>query len=141
MEPQKKMMKTSCLGYIENPLIVELVSGSFGDDEQSLRIFKYFLANKSADVEPPLDTLDQSDPLWAARDGHFSVVKWLHPHKYNTNRMCDFAALGGKMDILRWLRENGYEWGPNTCAQAARKGNLECLMWARQNGCYWDVAT
>ena len=47
MEPQKKPTKTSCLGYFENPVIVELVSGSFGDDKQSLRIFKTFLAGET----------------------------------------------------------------------------------------------
>jgi len=49
------MTMQSCLGYFENPVIVELVSGSFGDDEQSLRIFKTFLAGETPeDPENPL---------------------------------------------------------------------------------------
>ncbi len=40
MVPQKKKMRTmtSCLRYFENPLIIKLISDSFGDDKQSLRM-------------------------------------------------------------------------------------------------------
>lgn len=70
MEPANKK---SCLNYLEMPLIVELVSSSFGDDEQSLRIFKYFLANQTADVETPFQTFSswtrRKTPLWRLATG------------------------------------------------------------------------
>ena len=33
------------------------------------------------------------------------------------------------------MRENGCDWGTNTCEAAAVNGHLSCLQWARENGC------
>ena len=52
--------------------------------------------------------------------------------------MSVIAAKEGNMDILKWLKENGYNWEPGTCAAAAREGHLEALKWLRENGCEWD---
>ncbi len=49
-----------------------------------------------------------------------------------------FAASGGHLEVLKWMRENGCEWNYATCLNAARAGHLHVLQWARANGCEWD---
>ena len=160
MEPQKKMMKTSCLGYFENPVIVELVSGSFGDDEQSLRIFKTFLAGETPeDPENPMPFAKRypfmkrlADPPLAALKGRFSVVKWLVPLVDVIK--CEYLGHEGHqdhLDILRWLGENGCSLNGHLdedkevcmrmCEKAAEGGHLEILQWLHGVGCPWDIRT
>ena len=38
----------------------------------------------------------------------------------------------GHLEILKWARENGCEWGVLTCAYAAEGGHLEVLVGARR---------
>ena len=143
MDPQKKMtnVTTSCLHYFEDPLIVELISGSFGDDEQSLRIFKTFLAKKedttgffSFEKILPLMIKDTDPPL-AALKGRFSVVEWLFLYldidedKEVCMKMCEKAAEGGHMEILQWLHGVGCPSDVSTSTAAARHGNMQCLQW------------
>ena len=40
---------------------------------------------------------------------------------------CAFAALGGQMEVLVWLRETNCPWDWRTCGAAARGGHLEVL--------------
>ena len=54
---------------------------------------------------------------------------------------CAFAAYGGHLETLKWLRENGCRWNEWTCAYAAKGGHLELLKWARANDCPWDEST
>jgi hypothetical protein len=49
--------------------------------------------------------------------------------------------LGGQLEVLEWLRENGCPWNESTCAYAAWDGHLELLQWARANGCPWNGST
>jgi hypothetical protein len=42
--------------------------------------------------------------------------------------------VGGKLEALKWLRENGCPWDWYTRANAAWKGHVEVLRWARDNG-------
>jgi len=36
------------------------------------------------------------------------------------------------------LKENGFAWNEATCAGAAIGGHLELLKWLREQGCPWD---
>ena len=51
------------------------------------------------------------------------------------------AALGGKLEVVQWLRGEGCEWDEETCISAALMGQLEVLQWLRAEGCPWDAAT
>jgi len=55
--------------------------------------------------------------------------------------LCQFAALGGHLDVLQWAREENFHWGDSTCARAAEGGHLHVLQWAREHGCPWDLLT
>ena len=48
---------------------------------------------------------------------------------------CESAALFGRLDCLRYVHENGYEWDADTCECAAEKGHLDCLRYAEENRC------
>ncbi|SOB74041.1 ankyrin repeat [Cedratvirus lausannensis] len=76
-----------------------------------------------------------------AKYGHWEILKWVKDRGYLSERFCSNAALGGRLDILQWLRANGCDWDVWVCADAALGGHLEVLKWARANGCPWDTWT
>ena len=55
--------------------------------------------------------------------------------------LCQSAAKGGQLDLLKWARARGYPWCEKTCHAAAENGHLEVLQWARAHGCPWDERT
>ena len=53
--------------------------------------------------------------------------------------MCESAALGGHLDVLKWARENGCPWmSGHICTRAAQHGRLHVLKWAHAQGCRLD---
>ena len=52
----------------------------------------------------------------------------------------DWAASGGHLETVQWLRAEGCAWGVSTCAEAAR-GQLQTLQWLRAEGCPWNTFT
>ncbi len=75
----------------------------------------------------------------AAHGGLLAVLKWTRENGYlQSANICSLAALGGHLEVLIWARENGCDWGLDTCAWAAGGGHLAVLRWARANGCPWD---
>src|SRR5207248_7653027 len=59
-------------------------------------------------------------------------------YKNFNNIICEWAAFGGNLEVLKWARANGCDWSSRTCMRAAQNGHLEVLKWARANGCKWD---
>jgi hypothetical protein len=79
---------------------------------------------------------------YAARGGQLEVLKWLREDDCPWDKYtCSAAADGGHLEILQWARENGCPWNEWTCAYAAEGGHLETLKWLRENGCPWDEWT
>ncbi len=52
-----------------------------------------------------------------------------------------FHIFAAHLEILKWARENGCDWGTDTCSSAAAGGHFEIIKWARENGCDWDSST
>ena len=83
----------------------------------------------------------------AALHGHLSVLKhWKDPELIGQKiifdeQTCAFAAYGGCLEVLIWLRENNCPWGEYTCSNAAREGHLDVLKYAHKKGCPWDKRT
>ena len=78
----------------------------------------------------------------AARHGSLDILKWERARGCDWGwRTCALAAKGGHLEVLRWARANGCDWNWATCAWAAGAGHLEVLKWARANGCDWDALT
>ena len=151
LSSEKMESKKSCLKYFDDPDIAELVSERLvGDFDR--RLFQAFLRDPLGTSD--LKTFDTmrwwEDPVAAAREGRFGVVKWLfksiraEPVAGDPDalgRLCAAAASGGHIEILGWLRDNGCPWTRWACTTAAAGGRLEVMKWLRQNGCPWDSDT
>jgi len=44
-----------------------------------------------------------------------------------SKKVCEFAAVCGHLDCLRYAHENGCPWNEDTCDRAALNGHLDCL--------------
>ena len=78
----------------------------------------------------------------AAEHGHKRIIEWgLANRLYAGPNVCAYAAMSGRLDMLRWLRVKGCPWDESTCSLAARSGHLEVLCWAHDNGCPWNAET
>ena len=78
----------------------------------------------------------------AAYHGYVDVLESDMPEEkklrlMNVRTVC-FAALGGRLEVLKWLRSEGCPWDESACAGAAQGGHLETLQWLRSEGCPWD---
>ena len=82
------------------------------------------------------------DAVLAAILGCLTVLQNLLQRGHlDKTRVCQWAAWGGHLEMLKWTRENDCPWNEDTCAAAAEGGHLEVLMWARENDCPWDEDT
>ena len=84
----------------------------------------------------------------AALHGHLKEVlkKWKDPKPIRQKilfgvQTCASAALGGCLELLMWLRDNGCPWNASTCSNAALGGHLEVLKYAHEKGCKWNALT
>ena len=79
--------------------------------------------------------------LMAARCGHLRILRWMlrAGRLPLTADLCESAASGRRLDVLRWLRRIGCPWDERTCLAAARRGELCMLLWARASGCPLSV--
>jgi len=48
-----------------------------------------------------------------------------------------YAARGGQLHVLEWLRKKSEPWPLDVLLEAASFGQLHVLKWARENGCPW----
>ena len=78
----------------------------------------------------------------AAEGGQLEILKWAMAEGSTTNQWtCSAAAFGGHLEVLQWVKAGGCYWDEDTCAAAAEGGHLEVLKWARAQGCPWDGRT
>mmetsp|Transcript_29972 Transcript_29972/g.91768 ORF Transcript_29972/g.91768 Transcript_29972/m.91768 type:complete len:428 (-) Transcript_29972:405-1688(-) len=75
----------------------------------------------------------------AAGGGHRAALQWLLDRGFRCDATtCAFAALRGRLEILRFLREEkGVSWDETTCESAARGGHVSVLAYAHAEGCPW----
>lgn len=73
---------------------------------------------------------------WAARRGHFGVIKWLHANRKKGcwPRVMNLAAKHGRLDMVKWLHENRTEGcTARAMDMAAASGHLEVVKWLHEN--------
>jgi len=98
-----------------------------------------------------LDAFEDPDGLdWgelcascAVCGGQLTVLKWLREEKgieWEWGRDLDRAISDGRLDIVKYLREQGAEWYERSCYDAALYGHLDLLRWMRDGGAVWDAA-
>ena len=84
---------------------------------------------------------DERTCMFAAHGGHLEVLKWLRakgcPWDEETSNE---VACEGHLEVLQWMRAQDlpYPWTSDVCYYAAHYGHLEVLRWARSQGCPWD---
>ena len=84
---------------------------------------------------------DKTTCSWAARGGHLDLVKWLRVKGCPWGTwVSSAAARGGQLEVLQWIRgqDPPCPWSPDVCYAAAQKGHLDVLRWARSQGCPWN---
>ena len=79
----------------------------------------------------------------AARYEQAELVKWLCREGgfKMDERVMWWAAGSGNLELVQWIRGEGYPWDKWTCHWAVRRGHEEVLRWARANGCPWTADT
>ena len=84
---------------------------------------------------------DEDTCGWAAQGGHLEVMKWLRAKgcPWNEETSID-AAFGGHLEVLQWMRAQDppCPWNSDVCLDAAEQGHLDVLRWVRSQGCPWD---
>ena len=68
---------------------------------------------------------------------HIRCTDWSLRSVKMVSTTCVFAARNGRLEVLKWCRQNECPWFKWTCAgsEAALHGHLEIIQWCRQNGC------
>eukprot|EP00594_Rhizosolenia_setigera_P017294 CAMPEP_0178966784 /NCGR_PEP_ID=MMETSP0789-20121207/17128_1 /TAXON_ID=3005 /ORGANISM="Rhizosolenia setigera, Strain CCMP 1694" /LENGTH=166 /DNA_ID=CAMNT_0020652115 /DNA_START=278 /DNA_END=778 /DNA_ORIENTATION=- len=76
----------------------------------------------------------------AARHAHLHINQWLREEKglELNGRLYAYVIQGGKIHVMKWLREQEVDWDISTFIYAAEEGNLEVLQWLHDEGCPWD---
>ena len=79
----------------------------------------------------------------AAQYGHMVLAQWLIQEQgfAMDERVIQWAASSGNLELVKWLRGEGCPWNRWTCHWAVRDGHVEVLRWARANGCPWRAYT
>lgn len=72
-----------------------------------------------------------------AEAGWLSLLKWWIYLKYPAEMaIVRYAAGGGQVETMKWLKENGFVLAESLClCSAALGGHLEALKWLRENEC------
>ena len=116
-----------------------------------------FIAAREGRLEI-LKYLRKQEIQWVGREIGYEAAKGGHLHILNflyadldclcenctcsvDNDMCIFAARGGHVATLKWLKAKGAPFSVHLCSEAAGNGHLRTLQWLRERGCPWDDVT
>ena len=74
----------------------------------------------------------------AALYGREDVLAWLEDRgEYFSSLVTEYAAAGGKLWMVKWLRLRA-PWNAFVSLAAASHGHLHVLKWVVENGCPWS---
>ena len=80
--------------------------------------------------------------IFAALGGQLEVLMWLNENGCSCDEgICKAAARGGHLEVLKYAHEKVCPWDERTCSAAARGGHLDVLKYAHEQGCSWDWRT
>jgi hypothetical protein len=71
--------------------------------------------------------------------GDVDALDWAVGEAYSAEWLCDWAAQGGHVEVMRWARAHGHKTTDKTAWFAAKFGRLEMLEWLRGDGCWMDI--
>jgi hypothetical protein len=76
---------------------------------------------------------------YAAKGGSVDALRWLKQHgSVFTTDTCRVAAAGAHVHVLQFLRDEGCEWDDGPCRTAAKHGHVATVKWLHEKGCPWD---
>ena len=78
---------------------------------------------------------------WAALGGQLEMLQWLRAKGCPWGTLAStWAAQRGQLEVLQWMRAQDppCPWNSNICDKAAKFGHLDVLRWARSQGCPWN---
>jgi hypothetical protein len=111
--------------------------------------YEYALEEKNIDNLGLFILLHKKGRQWnkwvcadAAKHGRLDCLKYAKENGCPWDKWtCAFASLNGHLDCLKYARDNGCDWDEATCASAAENGHLHCLKYAREKGCQCPLAS
>ena len=90
----------------------------------------------------PVDEEEEYDGIMnlAAKYGNIDIVKWLSSKNIIDNNIhcTESAAKGGNLEVLKHVRQLGFQWSNKVCILAAKNGHLDMIKWARSQECPWN---
>jgi len=93
----------------------------------------------------PTNEVESTDALYtntAAWYGRLDILKYLHENGCPwTGLACYFAAQYDHLEMLKYLHENGCQWDTHIYGIAGKKGHLEIVKYLYENDCPWDAST
>lgn len=90
-----------------------------------------------------LDLNKKSVCNYAIESGKLEILKWLYENGYKFEKSAFELAVEDKnnFEIMEWLYSINCEWDESACGVTAYYGNFENLKWSRKNGCPWNTHT
>jgi hypothetical protein len=77
---------------------------------------------------------------WAAQGGHLACLQYLRKSGCPWDKSVTYAAAqGGRLACLQYLHEKGCPWDASSTYIAAYSGHLSCLQYLHEAGCPWGV--
>ena len=81
---------------------------------------------------------------------NYDVLKWIHDYDKQlfknamsnekiSIKIINEAASDGKLEIIKWMVENGSCWNGYTCKNSARNGFFDCFEYLWLKNCYVEV--
>jgi hypothetical protein len=74
---------------------------------------------------------------------YLEILKWARENGCEWDFHTGEAAQYGHLEVIKRARDNGNGrvWDNRICNNAAKGGQLEVLKWAKENDCLWDDYT
>lgn len=70
--------------------------------------------------------------------GHWELMVRAAARMGKESDAATVAASYGNLQLLAYLRNEGFSWDCKTCQKASEFCHLDCLQYAHENGCPWD---
>ena len=77
----------------------------------------------------------------AAKGDRMDTVMWLHEqvgYAFLSEEIMTSAVESGNLDMVKWLRVQGYSWSSRTTRMSVTNNYPHILRWLLDNGCSWD---
>lgn len=78
----------------------------------------------------------------SASAGKLEILRWMHENGCSCSRdTFDYAMKSRNLEVLNWLRDTGCPWGESLLCSAVCSGDLHVLEWISKNGFVFEDTT